>query len=282
MGLGTLLARAGLMVALRHWWARHAGARAFAYAALYPTFLVPAYLLPALLVVELGGVELGAALAAWDPMFLLLPVCLLAPYALTRVFARGRRWAARLSAAATVLGLAAVLHLALLEASCGESGGDSAWSDLFCRTQWQGWGALALAAALHLAVVIWGAGAVSAAAPAAEKEALGVERKEVEREAPAGGIGSSPDGGGIDRNGARAGLVSVWRKTADWARRTARRGATRASSGAGALRRKAGRARAAVAAGAHTGRRRVADAWRALTGAAEKRGGGSDEGGAGA
>lgn len=278
MGLGTLLARAGLMVALRHWWSRHAGARAFAYAALYPTFLVPAYLLPSLLVVELHGVAPGAALAAWDPMFLLLPVCLLAPYALTRVFVQGRQWPARLSAMATVLGLIVALYLALLEVSCRESGGDSAWLDLFCRTQWQGWGMLALAAVLHLAVVIWGVRVVSASAPAVEKETLRAKRKGVEREATATGIDPKPDDSGGDENGAKAGLASVWGKSADWARKTARQGAVKAGFGADVLWRKTGRVRTAAAAAAHTGKRRAADAWRALTGGAEKRGGGPDGG----
>ena len=278
MGLGTLLARFVQLFALRRWWSRHAGARAFAYAALYPTFLVPAYLLPALLVVELHGVAAGAALAAWDPMFLLLPVCLLAPYALTWVYAQGKRWLARLSAVATVLGLIVVLYLALLEVSCPEPGGDSVWLDLFCRTQWQGWGMLALTAVLHLAVVIWGVRVVSAAAPVAEKETLGASRKKVEQEATANGIAPKPDNGGGDENGAKVDLASVWGKSADWARKTARQGAVKAGSSADALWRKTGRARATAVAAAHTGKRRAADAWRALTGGAEKRGGGPDGG----
>lgn len=287
MGLGTLLARAGLMVALRHWWARHAGVRAFAYAALYPTFLVPAYLLPFLLVVELHGVAPGAALAAWDPMFLLLPVCLLAPYALTRVYAQGKRWLARLSAMATVLGLIVTLYLALLEVSCPWLGGDSAWLALFCRTQWQGWGMLALMAALHLAVVIWGVKVVFASAHAAEKETLGAEREEAKREAPSmDDADPKPDDGGGGGSGAKTDSTPFWRKGADWMRKTARQGAARADSGAGALWRKTGRARAAAATAAHTGKRRLASAWRGLrdglSGVAEKRGGGPDGGGAGA
>lgn len=279
MGLGTLLARAGLMIALRRWWARHAGARAFVYAVLYPTFLVPAYLLPYLLVVELHGVAPGAALAAWDPMFLLLPVCLLAPYALTRVFARGKRWPARLSAMATVLGLGAILDMALAAKMCQEVTEaslivDSLLTNLVCPMRLWG-GVLAVAAVLHVAVIMWGVRAIAAAAPVEEE-------KEVEREASAAGIGPRPDESGVDGNGAKADLASVWRKSADWARKTARQGAARASSGADALRRKTDRARAAAAAAAHTGKRRAADAWRALTGAAEKRGGGPDGGGAGA
>lgn len=290
MGLGTLLARgAGLMIALRRlrrWWARHTGARAFAYAALYLTFLVPAYLLPALLVIELHGVEPGAAIAAWDPMFLLLPVCLLAPYALTRVYAQGKRWLAGLSAMATVLGLIVVLYLVLLEVSCPGAGGDSAWLDLFCRTQWQGWGMLALTAALHLAVAIWCVRVVSASASAAEQETLGAERKEAEREVSATSVGTRPDDGGGDGNGAKADSTPFWRKSAEWAQRTARQGAAKAGSGADALWRKTGRARAAAATAAHTGKRRLASAWRGLrdglSGVAEKRGGGPDGGGAGA
>ena len=287
MGLGTLLARAGLMVALRRWWARHAGARAFAYAALYPTFLVPAYLLPFLLVVELHGIAPGVALAAWDPMFLLLPVCLLAPYALTRVYAQGKRWLARLSAVATVLGLIAALYLALLEVSCPVLGGDSAWLDLFCRTQWQGWGMLAVVAVLHLAVVIWGVRVVFASALVAENETLGAEGKEAEQEAPSvDDADSKPGDGNGDGSGAKADSTLFWRKSADWARRTARQGAVKACSGAGALWRKTARTRAAAATAAHTGKRRLASAWRGLrdglSGVAEKRGGGPDGGGAGA
>lgn len=286
MGIGTWLGRVGLGVMLRHWWARHAGVRAFAYAVLYPTFLVPAYLLPYLLVVDLHGVAPGAALTVWDPMFLLLPVCLIAPYALTRVYARGKRWPARLSAMATVLGLIVVLYLALLAVSCLESGGDSAWLNLFCQTQWQGWGVLTLAAALHLAVVVWGVRVVFASAPTAENETLGAERKEAEREAPStDDAGPKPDDGGNGGSGAKTDSTPFWRKGADWARSTARQGAAKAGSGAGALWRKTGRARAAAATAAHTGKRRLASAWRGLrdglSGVAEKRGGGPDGGGAG-
>ena len=280
MGIGTLLARAGLMVALRRWWARHAGARTFAFAALYPTFLVPAYLLPGLLVIELHGVAPGAALAAWDPMFLLLPVCLLAPYALTRVFVRGKPWPARVSAAATVLGLVAVLYLALLEVSCRELGEDSPWLLLFCQTGWQGWGVLALAAAMHLAVVLWGAKVISAPVPVAEEEAAEreeVERKEVEREVSADGAVPRPADGGIDGNGIKAAPEFVWSRSVKWARKAARRGAAGASSSADALRERTARPRAAAAEAARTAKRRVAAAWRALTGAEKKRGGTEEE-----
>ena len=275
MGIGTLLARAGLMVALRRWWARHAGARTFAFAALYPTFLVPAYLLPGLLVIELHGVAPGAALAAWNPMFLLLPVCLLAPYALTRVFVRGKPWPARLSAAATVLGLVAVLYLALLEVSCRELGEDSPWLLLFCQTGWQGWGVLALAAAMHLAVVLWGVKVISAPVPVAEEEAT--EREEVEREVSAGGAAPGPADGGIDENGKKAASESVWRRSAAWAQQAARRGAAGASSSADALRERTARPRAAAAAAARTAKRRVAAAWRVLAGTEKKRGGAEEE-----
>jgi len=285
MGIGTWLGRVGLGVMLRHWWARHAGVRAFAYAVMYSTFLVPAYLMPYLLVVELHGIVPGAALVAWDPMFLLLPVCLLAPYALTRAFVRETRWPARLSAVATILGLGAILDMALAAKMCQKMTEDSLvagslLTNLVCPMQFWG-GVLAVAAVLHVAVIMWGVRAVSSAVPVKEE-------KGAEREAPSADNvgGPKPDDGGGDGGGAKADSTPFWRKSADWARRTARQGAAKAGSGAGALWRKTGRARAAAATAAHTGKRRLASAWRGLrdglSGVAEKRGGGPDGGGAGA
>lgn len=273
MAIGAWMGRISLGVLLRRWWNRHAGVRAFAYAALYPTFLVPAYLLPYLLVVELHGTAPGAALAAWDPMFLLLPVCLLAPYALTRAFVREKRWPARMAAMATVLGLGAILDMALAAKMCQEAAEASPAADflltsLVCPMRFWG-GVLAAAAVLHAVVIMRGVRAVSSAA-AAEAE------QGAEREAPpaddVGGPG--PADGGVDGSGAKEDAVSVWRRSADWARRTARQGVARASSGVDALCRKTERPRAAVAAMARTGKDRVVAAWRALTGNAEKRGDG--------
>lgn len=274
MAIGAWMGRISLGVLLRRWWGRHAGVRAFAYAALYPTFLVPAYLLPYLLVVELHGTAPGAALAAWDPMFLLLPVCLLAPYALTRAFVREKRWPARVSATATVLGLGAILDMALAAKMCQKAAdsspaADSLLTNLVCPMQFWG-GVLAVAAALHVVVIMRGVRVVSSAAAREEQEA--------EREAPpaddAGGL--EPDDGGVDGGGVQEKAAPVWRRSADWARRTARRGAAQASSGVEALCRKTERPRAAVVAMARAGKSRVAAAWRALTGNAEKRGGGPE------
>ena len=275
MAIGAWMGRISLGVLLRRWWNRHAGVRAFAYAALYPTFLVPAYLLPYLLVVELHGTVPGAALAAWDPMFLLLPVCLLAPYALTRAFVREKRWPARMSAMATVLGLGAILDMALAAKMCQEVTEDSSAADsllaiLVCPIGFWG-GMLAVAAVLHVVVIMWGVRTVSSVVVAEEEQGA-------EREAPpaddAGGLGL--DDGGVDESGAKEEAVSVWRRGADWVRRTARQGAARAGSGVDALCRKTERPRAAAVAMARTGKDRVAAAWRALTGDAEKRDGGSN------
>ena len=271
MGIGTWMGRISLGVMLRHWWARHAGARAFAYAALYPTFLVPAYLLPYLLVVELHGIKPGAALDAWNPMFLLLPVCLLAPYALTRGFARETRWPARLSATATVLGLGAILDMALAVKMCWETEAvpDFLLADLICP-MWFWGGMLAVAAVLHMVVIMWGVRVVSSAAAVGEEQGA-------EQEMPPADDASDPglDDGSVDGGGAKEDAAPVWRRSADWVRRTARQGAARVSSGVDTLCRKTERPRAAVAAAARTGKGRVAAAWRALTGNAEKRGGGS-------
>ena len=279
MGLATILSRIGIGVMVRSWWRRHAGARTFAYAALYPTFLVPAYLLPYLLLVELHGIEPGAALDAWNPMFLLLPVCLLAPYALTRGFVRETRWPARLSATATVLGLGAILDMALAAKVCREIAEfplvpDSLLVNLVCP-MWFWGGVLTVAVVLHVLVIVWGVKAVSTL------EAAGEEEEEAEREAVAANdAGPRPNDGGISGTGAKAKPDSVWRKGAVWARKTARRGATGASSGAGALWKKAARPRAAAASAARVGKRRLTSAWRGLrdglSGAAEKRGGGPD------
>lgn len=284
MGIATILSRISLGVMLRSWWRRHAGVRAFAYAALYPTFLVPAYLLPYLLLVELHGIGPGAALDAWNPMFLLLPVCLLAPYALTRGFVRETRWPARLSATATVLGLGAILDMALAVEVCREIAKfppvpDSLLVSLVCP-MWFWGGALAAAVVLHVLVIVWGVKAVSAL------EAVGEEEEEAEREAVAANDAvPRPNDGGISGTDAKESPESVWRKGAAWARKTARRGAAGASSGAGALWRKAAQPRAAAAEAARVGKRRLASAWRGLrdglSGAAEKRGGGPDEGGIG-
>ena len=280
MGIGTWLGRLSLGVILRHWWVRHAGARTFAFAALYPTFLVPAYLLPYLLVVELHGIKPGAALDAWNPMFLLLPVCLLAPYALTRGFARETRWPARLSATATVLGLGAILDMALAVKMCWETERvpDFLLADLVCP-MWFWGGVLTVAVVLHVLVIMWGAKAISALAAVSEEE-------EAVRETPAANDAAPrPNDGGIDGNGAKEDSESVWRMGAAWARKTARRGAAGASSGAGALWKKTAQPRAVAASAAKEGKRRLASAWRGLrdglSGAAEKRGGGPDEGGAG-
>lgn len=273
MAIGAWMGRISLGVLLRRWWNRHAGARAFAYAALYPTFLVPAYLLPYLLVVELHGTAPGAALAAWDPMFLLLPVCLLAPYALTRAFVREKRWPARVSALATVLGLGAILDMALAAKMCQAAAEDSPAADslltgLVCPMRFWG-GVLAAAAALHVAVILRGVRVVSSAAVAGEEQGA-------EREAPAADDagGPGPDDGGVDGSSVQEKAVPVWRRSADWARRTARRGAAQASSGVEALCQKTARPRAAAVAMARTAKGRVAAAWRALAGRAEKRGGG--------
>ena len=273
MAIGAWMGRISIGVLLRRWWNRHAGVRAFAYAALYPTFLVPAYLLPYLLVVELHGTAPGAALAAWDPMFLLLPVCLLAPYALTRAFVREKRWPARVSATATVLGLGAILDMALAAKMCqaaaeASSAADSLLTSLVCPLRFWG-GVLAAAAVLHVAVIMRGVRIVSSAAAAREEQ-------EAEREAlPADDVGGpGPDDGGVDGSDVREDAAPVWRRSADWVRKTARRGAAGASSGVDALCRKTERPRAAVAAMARTGKSRIAAAWRALTGNAEKRGAG--------